>query len=111
MAELDLALALATDRLRICNDSQLVVGHIKKEYEVKDKCMTRYLTLVQTSLAKLSEWIVERVPQTKNSKANALAGIVAILPIKEAMLLPIYLQTMPSIATTSICNTIESDIG
>lgn len=111
LAKLDPVLALATDRLRICSDSQLVVAHIKKEYEVKDEHMAHYLALVQIGLAKLSEWNVEKAPQTKNSKANTLVGITAILPIKEVMLLPVYLQTMFSIATTSICSTIESDIG
>lgn len=52
--------------------------------------MARYLTLVQTGLAKLSEWAVERVPRTENLMANALVRIAAILFIKEAMLLPIY---------------------
>lgn len=73
--------------------------------------MTSYLTLVQDGLAKLSEWVVKRVPRTENLKDDALAKIVATLPIKEVMLLPIYLQTMSSIATTSIYNSVESNVG
>ncbi|RVX20524.1 hypothetical protein CK203_002459 [Vitis vinifera] len=37
-----------------------------------------------------------------------LAGIAASLPIKKAILLPIHVQTNPSIAETSTCNTIET---
>lgn len=70
--------------------------------------MARYLTLVQTGLAKLSEWAVERVPRTENLMANALVRIAAILFIKEAMLLPIYFQIASSIATMSVCSIVES---
>ncbi|RVW23209.1 hypothetical protein CK203_099551 [Vitis vinifera] len=40
---LDLALTLAATKLRIYNDSQLVIRQIQGEYEAKDKCMVRYL--------------------------------------------------------------------
>lgn len=106
---MNLVLALLADRLRICSSSQLVIEHIKKEYEAKDERMASYLALVQAGLAKLSEWVVERVPRTENSKAKALAKIDATLLIKEAMLPPVYLQTASSITTTSICSTVEFD--
>lgn len=70
--------------------------------------MARYLTLVQTGLAKLSECVVERVPRTENLMANTLVRIDAILFIKEAMLLPIYFQIAFSIATMSVCSIVES---
>lgn len=71
--------------------------------------MAHYLILVQVGLAKLSEWVIERVPRIENLKVDALVGIVATLPVKEVMLLPIYLQTASSIAAASICSTIETD--
>lgn len=71
--------------------------------------MAHYLILVQVGLAKLSEWVIERVPRIKNLKVDALVGIVATLPVKEVMLLPIYLQIASSIAAASICSTIETD--
>ena len=55
------------------------------------------------------EWTIEKIPQTDNVCADALAGIVASLPIKEAILLPIYVQTDPSITEASTCNTIEEN--
>ena len=74
-------------------------------YEAKDEHMTCYLTLVEDHLAKLGEWIVERVPQTKNLKADSLAGIVATFPIEEVVLLSIYFQTMSSIVLAPIYST------
>ncbi|KAL6315950.1 hypothetical protein AAG906_013784 [Vitis piasezkii] len=46
--------------------------------------------------------------QTENGRADALAGIAVSLPIKETILLPIHMQTNPSVAKTSTCNTIEA---
>ena len=71
--------------------------------------MTHYLIWVQANLAKLSEWVVERVPRTENMKVDILVGIVATLSIKEALLLPIYVQTTSSIAVTLVCNTSEEN--
>ena len=71
--------------------------------------MTHYLIWVQANLAKLSEWVIERVPRTENMKVDILVGIVATLSIKEALLLPIYLQTTSSIAVTLVCNTSEEN--
>ena len=62
LARLDLALTLAATKLEICNNSQLIVGQIQKECEAKDKCTTRYLTLVENHLGKLGKWAVRRVP-------------------------------------------------
>ena len=52
--------------------------------------MTHYIALVQDNLAKLGEWVVENT-RIENLNVDVLVGIVAILLIKEAMLLPIYL--------------------
>lgn len=111
MVGLNLTLALVANKLKLCNDSQLVIIQIQREYEAKDKRMAHYLMLVQTDLAKLSEWAIKRVPRTENLKFDSLAGVTATLPIEEAMLLPIYLQTASSLTTTSICSTAKSDDG
>ncbi|RVW46756.1 Retrovirus-related Pol polyprotein from transposon 17.6 [Vitis vinifera] len=42
-----------------------------------------------------------------NGRADALAGIAASLPIREAILLPIHVQANPSVAENSTCNSIE----
>ncbi|RVW90531.1 Transposon Ty3-G Gag-Pol polyprotein [Vitis vinifera] len=53
-------------------------------------------------------WTIEKIRRTENGHADALAGITASLPIKEVILLPIYVQTNPSVAEASTCNTIEA---
>ena len=111
LAKLDLALALAATKLEICSDSQLIVERIKKEYEANNERMARYLTLVKDRLKKLDEWKVKCIPQTENLKVDTLAGMATTLPIREAVMLPIYLQTTSSIIPESIFNTIEVDLS
>ena len=56
----------------------------------------------------VTEWTIEKIKRTENGRVDALAGIAASLPIKEAILLPIHVQTNPSITKASTCNTIET---
>ncbi|RVX18333.1 hypothetical protein CK203_006621 [Vitis vinifera] len=51
---------------------------------------------------------IEKIRRTENGRADALAGIAASLPIKEAILLPIHVQANPSVRKASTCNTIEA---
>nr|CAN81979.1 hypothetical protein VITISV_032721 [Vitis vinifera] len=108
LSGLDLALALSVSKLRIYSDSQLVVKHVQEEYEAKDARMTRYLAKVRDTLQQFTEWAIEKIKRADNRRADALAGIAASLPIKEAILLPIHVQTNPSVAEISNCNTIEA---
>nr|CAN69893.1 hypothetical protein VITISV_005621 [Vitis vinifera] len=80
LSGLDLALALSVSKLRVYSDSQLIVRH----------------------------WTIEKIRRTENGRADALAGIAASLPIKEAILLPIHVQTNPSVVEASTCNTIAA---
>ena len=109
LSGLDLALALSVSKLRIYSDSQLVVKHVQEEYEAKDARMARYLAKVRDTLQQFTEWAIEKIKRTDNRRADALAGIVASLPIKEAIILPIHVQTNPSVAEISTCNTIEAN--
>ena len=70
--------------------------------------MARYLAKVKDTLQQFTEWTVEKIRRTENGRADALAGIAASLPIKETILLPIHVQTNPSVVETSTCNTIEA---
>ncbi|RVW39248.1 hypothetical protein CK203_085120 [Vitis vinifera] len=108
LSGLDLALALSVSKLRVYSDSQLVVRHVQKEYEAKDARMVRYLTKVRNTLQRFTEWTVEKIKRTENGRVDTLADTTASLPIKEAILLPVHVQTNPSVAETSTCNTIEA---
>ena len=69
--------------------------------------MSQYLTKVRDTLKQLGEWAIEKVPREDNIRVDALAGIAASLPRKEAILLPMHVQANPSIAESPICNAIE----
>ena len=97
LSGLNRASALFASKLRIYSDSQLIVGHLKKEYEAKDEHISQYLLKVQDYLQQLDEWTVEKIPRAGNVQVDALVGIAASLPISESILLPIYVQTAPSI--------------
>ena len=71
--------------------------------------MARYLAKVRNTLKQFTEWTVEKIRRTENGRADALVGIAASLPIKEAILLPIHVQTDPSVVGISTCNTIEAN--
>ncbi|RVW21938.1 hypothetical protein CK203_101097 [Vitis vinifera] len=109
LSGLDLALALSVSKLRVYSDSQLVVRHVQKEYEDKNARMARYLAKVRDILQRFTEWTIEKMKRTENGRADALAGIAASLPIKEAILLPIHMQANPSVVEASTCNTIEAN--
>ena len=108
---LDLALVLATTKLEIRSDSQLIVEQIQQEYEAKDEHMARYLAMVESCLKKLDEWVIRGVPHEENGKADTLAGIATTLPIKEAVMLPVYLKAAPSITLEPMCNTSQTNSG
>ena len=91
----------------IYSDSQLILGHIQKEYEAKDERMSQYLMKVRDTLKQLDGWAIKKIPWAKNIQVDALARIVVSLPVREAILLPIHLLTTPSIAKSPICNTSE----
>ena len=108
LSGLDLALALSVSKLQVYSDSQLVVRHVQKEYEAKDKRMARYLTKVRDTLQLFTEWTIEKIRRSENGRVDAFAGIAPSLPIKEAILLPIHVQANSSVAETSTCNAIEA---
>ena len=55
LSGLGLATTLNASKVKIHNDSQLVVGQIRKEYEAKYERMAKYLLKVQESLNRMGE--------------------------------------------------------
>ena len=88
-----------------------MIGQIQGEYEAKDERMARYFSNVRANFDKLSKWVVKRIPRAKNMHVDALAGIVSTLPIKEVVLLLVYLQVISSIAVALICSTSQTSIN
>ncbi|RVW62297.1 hypothetical protein CK203_061556 [Vitis vinifera] len=108
LSGLDLALALSVSKSG-STATHNSVRHVQKEYEVKDARMARYLAKVRNTLQQFTEWTIEKIKRADNGRADALAGIAASLPIKEAILLPIHVQVDPSVADISTYNAIEAN--
>lgn len=66
LSSLGLAIALSASKVKIHIDSQLVVGHVRKEYETKDEHMAKYLLKVWESLNQLEEWAIEKILRMAN---------------------------------------------
>ena len=104
LSGLGLAITLNASKVKIHSDSQLIVGQIQKEYEAKDEHMTKYLLRVQESLSRLGKWVIEKIPRMENMQADALAGIATSFPVKESTMVPIYVQAIPTIVESYVCN-------
>ena len=50
LAGIDLAQSVSSEKLLICSDSQLVVGQVSEEYEMRDQHMAKYMGLVKKRL-------------------------------------------------------------
>ena len=57
------------------NDSQLVVGQVKGDYEAKEKIMTKYLKVVGELVRKFDKFNITQVPRDQNEEADQLARI------------------------------------
>ena len=99
---IELATTVSTDNLLIRSDSQLVVGQVNEEYESRDPRMTKYVSLVKQRLGSFSAWKLEHIPRDCDEKADALAVVVASLPITDTVFLLIYYQPDSSIITTRV---------
>ena len=71
--------------------------------------MTRYIAIVEERLKKLNKWIIRWMPQKENERVDALARIVATLPINEMIMLPIHIKVVPSITPELVCNTSQEN--
>ena len=108
LARLELASALSAGRILIQSDSQLVGGQVNKEFESRDPCMAKYVSRVKQRLNSFPVWKLEHVPKDSNEKADALASIAASLTINETIFLPIYYQSVSSIASPQV-NQVDKD--
>ena len=108
IAGLELALAVGANNLFIRSDSQLVVGQVNTELESREPRMAKYAFLVKQKLSTLATWKLEHISKNSNDRADALAVVVASLPITETIYLPIYYQQRSSILHTQVSQVEES---
>ena len=61
--------------------------------------MVKYVSRVKQCLNIFSVWKLEHVPRDSNERADALASVVASLPITKTIFLPIYYRLVSSIVS------------
>ena len=64
--------------------------------------MAKYVSLINLWLGSFVAWRLEHVPRSSNEMVDALVTVVASLPIKETVLLPVYYQLESSITTNRV---------
>ena len=102
LAGVDLTQSVSSEKLLIRSDSQLVVGQVNGEYEMRDQHMARYVRLVKQRLGIFTTWKLEHIPRDSNERVDALAVVAASIPIKEIVFLLIYYQLVLSITNDRV---------
>jgi hypothetical protein len=77
IAGLGLALELGAKSVEIQSDSQVIVGHIRGEFEAKGERMRKYLAKVQTMKASFQKFGITKISREDNEKADYLARIAS----------------------------------
>ncbi|XP_058216592.1 uncharacterized protein LOC131327440 [Rhododendron vialii] len=75
---LQLALRLDVDSAHIFCDSQLIVGHLNDDYQVKDQRMNAYVSHVLALLRRFGRVEVEWITREHNAHADTLAGLGSV---------------------------------
>jgi hypothetical protein len=74
---LRIAKELGATTLRVQSDSQLIVGQVNGEYEVKEERMAKYLNFVKKIIHVFDKVILIQVPREQNTEAGALAKLAS----------------------------------
>ena len=77
IAGLGMALKLGAESMKIQSDSQVIVGHIRREFEAKGKKMKMYLSKVQRMQSSFHKFSITKIPREENDKANRLARMAS----------------------------------
>jgi ribonuclease HI len=77
IAGLRMTLELRAKFVKIQSDSQVIVGHIRGEFEAKGEKMKRYLSKVQDMQASFQKFYITKIPREDNKKADRLARMAS----------------------------------
>ena len=89
IAGIDLATSVSSEKIIMRSDSQLLVGQVNGEYETQDQRMIKYVCLVKLRLESFVAWKLEHILRGLNERVDTLVALVASLPIKETVFLPV----------------------
>jgi ribonuclease HI len=73
IAGLELALELGVESVENRSDSQVIVGHIRGEFEAKWEKMKIYLSKIQHMQSFFQKFCITKIPREENEKADRLA--------------------------------------
>ena len=74
---LSLAKALGAKNLIVQADSQLIIGQVKRDYEVKEERMQKYLKVVQRLSQHFDSLDFVQIPRAKNIEVDFLVRLVS----------------------------------
>ncbi|XP_059461825.1 uncharacterized protein LOC132190804 [Corylus avellana] len=109
LAGLDLALEMGDKFVKMRSDSQVVVGHIRGEFEAKGEKMKLYLTKVQEMKSLFNKFSIVKIPRPENERADQLARIASTATGEIEAETPIQIFPQSSVTKTvsvSIAETI-----
>jgi ribonuclease HI len=75
---LKMALELGAESVEVRSDSQVIVGHIRGEFEAKGEKMKRYLSKVHDMQSSFQKFCITKIPREDNEKANRLARMASV---------------------------------
>jgi ribonuclease HI len=77
IAGLGLALELGAESVEVRSDSQVIVGHIRREFEAKGDKMKRYLAKVQGMQTFFRKFSITKISRKDNENADYLARMAS----------------------------------
>jgi ribonuclease HI len=78
IAGLGMALELGAESVEVQSDSQVIVDHIRGEFEAKREKMKRYLTKVQDMQSSFQKFCIMKILREDNEKVDRLARMASI---------------------------------
>ena len=78
LSSLDLAKVAGAGAAIIHCNSQVVVGHINDDYEVKGEQMKKYLTMIKSKMSEKFSIKFVQIPREENEQANHLAKAASV---------------------------------
>ncbi|XP_059431476.1 uncharacterized protein LOC132164979 [Corylus avellana] len=108
LARLGLALEMGAKFVEIRSDSQVVVGHIRGEFEAKGDKMKLYLSKVQDLQALFKKISIVKIPRPENERADELARIASTASEEIEAETPIQILPQSSVTETVSVSTAEA---
>ncbi|XP_059436411.1 uncharacterized protein LOC132169391 [Corylus avellana] len=108
LAGLGLALEMGAKFVEIRSDSQVIVGHIRGEFEAKGDKMKLYLSKVQDLQALFNKFSIVKILRPENERADQLTRIASIASKEIEAETPIQILPQSSVTETVLVSTSEN---